>query len=183
MAGMMVYAVPLGILVSGMAWMISTYIRLNHLRRIAGEEWQRWGKITQVRNECLMEFIVYFSGHLPQGDVRPRRLRRIADDSKRVVETYPTPPANDELHHLSASEAQLRHILAAAVQMMAESAEMQADDNLIMLSGRVSLSLFEQDEVTRSFNRCVALYNNAIEAPGVPWVADIFGFSLMEKIS
>lgn len=183
MRGMLVYTVPIGILVAILAWMAGTYIRLNYLRKIAGSAWEHWTRITRARNECLMEFIVYFSGYLPQGDIRPRRLRRLTDDSNRVVDMLPGPPANDELHHLSVSETQLRRILAGAVQLMADSSEMQSDDMLITLSGRVSLSLFEQDEVTREYNRCVAVYNNAVEAPGVPWMAELFGFSLMDKIN
>ena len=63
----MEYAVPVGILVAVLTWIVATYIKLYHLRQEAHYAWMRWGQATQQRNSYLLELSVYLSGSLPQG--------------------------------------------------------------------------------------------------------------------
>lgn len=178
----MEYAVPLGILVAFLAWIVGTFSRLHHLHHMAVVAWNHWSRATRHRNECLSDFTSLFSGYLPQEDIRPRNLRRLTDDSSRALETHPNLPAGDDLRLLSRGEKSLRRVVVSAVQAMENSSNMREDSQLNELSSRVSLSLFQQDELTRNFNRSVGNYNHALTAPGAKFVADMFGFSPLEEI-
>lgn len=178
----MEYAVPLGILVAFAAWIVATFSRLNHLHRMAVQAWARWNEATRMRNACLADFTIIFSGHLPQEDMRPRNLRRLTDDSARALASYQALPGGDDMRLLSRSEKSLRQVVVSAVQTMESSASMRGDTTLNELSSRVSLSLFEQDELTRLFNRSVGDFNLALTAPGARLVAGLFGFSPLEEM-
>ena len=116
----MEYAVPVGILVAVLTWIVATYIKLYHLRQEAHYAWMRWGQATQQRNSYLLELSVYLSGSLPQGDVRPRRLKRLTDDTQRVLALFRDPPPNDELRHLCHAERKLRDIVTGTARAMDE---------------------------------------------------------------
>ena len=178
----MEYIVPLGILVAFLAWIVATFSRLHHLHRLVESAWLRWSKATQYRNECLLDFTVLFSGYLPRGDARPRNLRRLTDDSRRAMVASPELPADEALRTLSHAEKNLRRVVVNAVQIMENSASMREDAELSELSSRVSLSLFQQDELTRVFNRSVGDFNLALSAPGARLVAGLFGFSPLEEL-
>lgn len=178
----MEYVVPLGILVAFIAWIIATFSRLSHLQRMAAMAWSRWSRVTQYRNECLGDFTTLFSGYLPQGDVRPRNLRRLTDDSRRALDAQHVLPALEEVQHLSRAEKSLRQLLVGAVQAMENSALMREDARLNELSSQVSLCLFQQDELTRTYNRSVGNFNTALTAPGASLVAGLFGFAPLEEI-
>lgn len=178
----MEYVVPLGILVAFLAWVIATFSRLNHLHRMVLFAWDKWSRVTQHRNECLGDFTTLFSDYLPQDDMRPRNLRRLTDDSRRVLDTSSALPACDELRHLSRAEKALRSVVVSAVQVMENTAQMREDSRLNELSSQVSLCLFQQDELTRSFNRSVGNFNTALTAPGASLVAGLFGFSPLEEL-
>lgn len=178
----MEYVVPLGILVAFLAWLLATFSRLHHLHRTAMAAWARWSAATQYRNECLVDFTVLFSGYLPREDVRPRNLRRLADDSRRVLDTHQKLPEGDEVRHLSHAEKSLRRVVVSAVQAMEDSAAMREDSQLSELCSKVSLSLFQQDELTRNYNRSVGNFNLALAAPGARLVAELFGFRPLEEM-
>lgn len=178
----MEYIVPLGILVAFLAWIVATFSRLHHLHSTAIAAWAKWSAATQYRNECLVDFTIIFSGYLPQGDVRPRNLRRLADDSKRTLDANHTLPAGAEVRHLSHAEKSLRRIVVSAVQAMEDSEAMRRDSQLAELCSRVSLSLFQQDELTRFYNRSVGNFNLALASPGARLVAGIFGYVPLEEI-
>ncbi len=178
----MEFAVPMGILVAVLAWIIATYFKLNHLRRAAREAWQRWGQATKQRNSCLLELSIHLSESLPREDVRPRRIKRLTDDTQRVLSLFPEPPPNDELRHLSHAERKLRDIVIGTAQAMESDSGMSSDTEFIELMNRVSLSLFRQDETTLLYNTRARAYNVALESPGAQWVADLFGFSALHPI-
>lgn len=178
----MEYAVPLGILVAFAAWIVATFTRLYHLHRMVGQAWERWSRVTRRRNECLAHFASIFSGYLPREDMRPRNLRRLTDDLSRTLEAHPDMPTRDDMRLLSHAEKSLRNVVVSAVQAMENSAIMREDIELNELSSRVSLSLFEQDELTRVFNRSVGNYNLALEAPGARMVAGMFGYTALDEI-
>ena len=180
--GAMEYAVPVGILVAVLAWLIATFFKLNHLRRQAEEAWVRWGQATEQRNTCLMELSIHLSGFLPREDMRPRRMKRLADDTQRILSLFHGPPPNDELRHLSHSERKLRDIVIGTVRTMEENEEMGEDAELTELMDRVSLSLFRQDETTLLYNARARAYNMALESPGAQWVAQLFGFAALHTI-
>lgn len=162
------------------AWIIATFSRLHHLHSAAQGAWARWSEATQRRNECVVDFTDLFSGYLPRGDVRPRNLRRLADDSRRSLDSHRELPALDDVRHLSHAERALRRVVMSAVQAMEDSEAMRQDTLLAELSTRVSLSLFTQDELTRSYNRSVGNYNLALAAPGARFVAGLFGYTPLE---
>ncbi|MCH5284855.1 MAG: hypothetical protein J1E42_04565 [Akkermansiaceae bacterium] len=178
----MEYVVPLGILVAFMAWIVAVFTRLHHLHHVAAEAWVRWSRATRYRNECLAEFTAQFSGHLPREDMRSRNLRRLTDDSSRALDTHPELPEREDIRILNRAEKSLRRVVVSAVQAMENSAPMRGDALLNELSSRVSLSLFEQDEFTRTFNRSVGHYNSALEAPGARLVAGMFGYVPLEEM-
>ncbi len=179
----MEFAVPMGILVAVLAWIIATYFKLNHLRHAARDAWQRWGEATRRRNSCLLELSVHLSEFLPREDVLPRRIKRLTDDTQRVLSLFPEPPSNDELRHLSHAERKLRNIVIGTVQSMENNAGMSTDTEFIELMNRVSLSLFRQDETTLLYNTRARVYNVALESPGAQWVAELFGFSALHPIA
>ena len=178
----MEYVVPLGILVAFAAWIVATFSRLSHLHRMVVSAWAQWALATRQRNECLGDFTLLFSDYLPQGDMRPRNLRRLTDDSRRVLEAQSTLPACDDVRNLSHAEKMLRKVVVGAVQAMEHSARMREDARLNELSSRVSLCLFQQDELTRSYNRSVEHFNLALASPGASLVAGLFGFVPLEEI-
>lgn len=177
----MEYVVPLGILVAFFAWIIATFSRLHHLHSAVLGAWARWSEATRRRNECVVDFTDLFSGYLPRGDVRPRNLRRLADDSRRTLDSHREPPATDDVRQMSHAEKSLRRVVMSAVQAMEDSEAMRQDTALAELCTRVSLSLFTQDELTRSYNRSVGNFNLALTAPGARFVAGLFGFSPLEQ--
>lgn len=178
----MEYVVPLGILVAFAAWIMATFSRLYHLHRLAVYAWSQWSRITRQRNECLGDFTAIFSDYLPQGDMRPRNLRRLTDDSRRVLGAGAPLPGGDDVRLLSRAEKALRSVVVSAVQLMENTTPMREDMRLNELSSRVSLCLFQQDELTRSYNRSVGNFNAALTAPGASLVAGLFGFSPLEEI-
>ena len=165
----MEYAVPLGILVAVLAWGVGTWVRLQRLLHAAEEAWQSWGDGTRTRNERLLEFTLRYSGFLPLGDVRPRRLRCLADDSQRVLTLRDMPlPDTEYATSLSRTEEKMP--------------EMQEDIELHELINDVSHALFLQDELAVAYNRCVSNFNNALHAPGAQWIAAITGIPSLRKI-
>ena len=162
----MEYAVPLGILVAVLAWGVGTWVRLQRLLRAAEEAWRSWGDGTRSRNESLIDFTLRYSGFLPRGDVRPRRLRCLADDSQRVLALRGMlPPDTDDASSLSRTEKDLRFILFNAVETMEKIPEMQNDAELAL-----------------TYNRCVGNFNTALHAPGAQWIAAITGIRSLKKI-
>lgn len=178
----MEYVVPLGILVAFAAWIVATFSRLYHLHRLATFAWERWSRVTQYRNDRLADFTTIFSDYLPQDDIRPRNLRRLTDDSRRVLDTHAELPPGDDMRSLSRAERALRSVVVSAVQVMENTAPMREDARLNELSSQVSLCLFQQDELTRSYNRSVGNFNSALMAPGASLVAGLFGFAPLEEI-
>lgn len=178
----MEYIVPLGILVAFLAWIIATFTRLHHLQNAALAAWCKWSEATQQRNACLVDFTVLFSGYLPKGDVRPRHLRRLADDTRRVLDTHHGLPNGNELKQLSHAEKSLRREVVNAVQAMEDSETMRDDTLLAELCTRVSVSIFQQDELSRTYNRSVGDFNMALTSPGARLVAGIFGFAPMGEL-
>ena len=178
----MEYVVPLGILVAFLAWILATFSRLHHLRSMALGAWVQWSEATRRRNECVSDFTDLFSGYLPRGDVRPRNLRRVADDSRRSLDPPDELPATDRVRRLSHAEKSLRRVVMNAVQTMENSEAMSRDAMLAELCTRVSLSLFTQDELARSYNRSVGNFNLALSAPGARFVATLFGYTPLEQI-
>lgn len=178
----MEYVVPLGILVAFLAWIVSTFSRLHHLQSMAYTAWAKWSAATQYRNECLADFTTAFSDYLPREDVRPRNLRRMADDSRRSLDAHQALPAGDDVRLLCHAEKTLRRVVVSAVQAMEDSEAMRKDAQLAELCTRVSLSLFQQEELTRSYNRSVGNFNLALASPGARLVAGLFGFSPLEEM-
>ena len=179
----MEYAVPLGILVAVLAWGVGTWVRLQRLLHAAEEAWQSWGNSTRARNERLIEFTLRYSGFLPLGDVQPRRLRCLADDSQRVLALRGMPPPDtEEVTNLSRTEKDLRFVLLNAVETIEKMPEMQEDSELRDLTNDVSHALFLQDELALNYNRCVGNFNTALHAPGAQWIATITGIRSLKKI-
>lgn len=162
--------------------MMATFSRLHHLRTMVQGAWAKWSEATQHRNECVADFTDLFAGYLPRGDVRPRNLRRLADDSRRSLDAHHELPATSELRQLSHAEKSLRRVVMSAVQAMEDSEAMRQDSMLAELCTRVSLSLFTQDELTRVYNRSVGNFNLALASPGARFVAGIFGFAPLEQM-
>lgn len=178
----MEYLIPLGILVAFLSWIVATFSRLHHLHNLALAAWSKWSAATQYRNECLMDFTILFSGYLPREDIRPRNLRRLADDSRRTLDISQTLPDVEEIRNLSSAEKSLRRVVVSAVQTLEDSDAMRKDSQLSELCSKVSLSLFQQDELTRSYNRSVGNFNLALASPGARLVAGMFGFSPLEEL-
>ena len=179
----MEYAVPLGILVAVLAWGVGTWVRLQRLLRAAEDAWYSWGEGTRTRNERLVDFTLRYSGFLPRGDVRPRRLRCLADDSQRILALRSMPPPDaDDATNLSRMEKDLRFILLNAVETMEKIPEMQDDIELRELINDVSHALCRQDELALMYNRCVGNFNTALHAPGAQWIAAITGIRSLKKI-
>jgi len=172
----MEYLVSLSLLVAVGAWLAAAYARLNHLYNRVQVSWARWSRAASHKNECLGNFVSVFSGYLPQGDMLPRAMRRWAADSQRVLQATPAVPQPGALEPLETAERNLKRMLDDSLQTLENSPSMRDNERLLELCGAISVSLFQQEELARAYNRLATDYNNAIAAPTGRLVAGLFGF-------
>lgn len=165
------------LLVAVGAWLAAAYARLHHLHSRVQSAWAQWSRATCRKNECLGDFLSVFAGYLPQGDMLPRQMRRWTEDSQRALLAAPTAPPPGGLASLEKAERSLRRMLGDSVQTLENSAPMREDEHLLQLCSAISVSLFQQEEIARHYNRHAADYNHALSAPTGRLVGGLFGFN------
>lgn len=174
--GGMEYIIPLALLVAVAAWLTAVFHRLNHLYGQVQSAWMQWSHATRQRNECLGDFTAVFSGYLPQGDMLPRDLRRLTEDSQRALSSSPQAPMAGAMGAVGEAERALRRVVGDSVQTLESSAPMRENQRLLQLCSQMSVTLFQQEQMARSYNRLAADYNQALSAPSGRLVGGIFGF-------
>lgn len=170
------YLIPLALLVAVAAWLTAVFHRLNHLYGQVQSAWVQWSHATRQRNECLGDFAAVFSGYLPQGDMLPRDLRRLTEDSQRALTASPQAPVAGRMLSMGAAERALRRVVGDSVQTLENSDRMRGNQHLLQLCSQMSVTLFQQEQIARSYNRFAADYNQALSAPGGRLVGGLFGF-------
>lgn len=178
----MQYLVSFALLVAVVAWMVRVYNNLDHLRGVVCSCWGQWRKATHHRNECLTDFAVVFALFLPQGDPLPRNLRRLAADSERSL-ALSREPRWSRLHgFVGSAEHLLRQAVERSVQTVADSPAMRSHEHLQQLCSSMSVSLFQQVQMTNLFNQAAKDYNAALGAPSARFLAPLFGFSAADPL-
>ncbi len=178
----MQYLVSFALLVAVVAWMVRVYNNLDHLRGVVCSCWGEWRKATHRRNECLSDFAVVFALFLPQGDPLPRKLRRLAADSERSL-ALSQEPRWSRLHgFVGGAEDLLRQAVESSVQKVEDSPVMREHEHLQRLCSSMSVSLFQQEQMTELFNRAAKDYNAALGGPSARFLAPLFGFSAADPL-
>lgn len=173
----MQYLVSAALLVAVAAWVVAVFNRLNHLRGEVCGAWQQWITATHRRNECLADFASVFALLMPQGDMLPRSLRRLAADSERSLGASPEPHWGASPGFVGGAEAVLRRVVDDSMVAVENSPLLRAHERLQQLSSQVHLSCYQQEQYTRLFNHMAEAYNNALADPSGRLLAPLFGFA------
>lgn len=175
MAGMS-YLVSLGLLVLVAAWALHVYNRLRYLREQVAQAWAQWLKATRQRNAYVEDFAAAASVVLPRGDMLPRSLRKLAQDSRIALVQATAEGRNAPFLRASLTERELRRVLRRFEPTLDSLGAQPSNEHLQFLGTQVNLLLFHQNQYARVFNRLAADYNTALrELPG-SILAPVFGF-------
>ncbi|MBQ3240442.1 MAG: hypothetical protein IJB00_04570 [Akkermansia sp.] len=169
--------VSIGMLVAVLAWVVSVYTRLFHLRNEVLGAWKQWVLATRSRNEQLGDFAEAFARVLPQGSPAPHRLRSLADDSEHRLREMAEPRwgASGE-SFMPGAEWLLQRALHESMDEAEHLPQMLAHPEFQQLCGLMSMALYQQEHRTRLFNRAAQEYNSALVTPGGRALASVFGF-------
>lgn len=169
--------VSIGLLVAVLAWVVSVYNRLFHLRNEVRGAWKQWILAARNRNEQLDDFASVFAGALPQKDSAFGRIRRLGAVSQQLL------PGLEELRWgaqgealMPQSEWMLQRMLHESVNAAENSPQLKSHLQLQQLCGLMSMALYQQEHRTRLFNRAASEYNAALASPGGRALASVFGF-------
>lgn len=169
--------VSVGLLVAVLAWVVSVYNRLYHLRREVMGAWNQWVQATRSRNEQLGNFADVFARVLPQGSLVPRRLRSLADDSERRLRSMKEPRwGNSGESFMPGEEWMLQRALRESMDEAEHMPQIHTHLEFQQLCGLMSMALYQQEHRTRLFNRAAQEYNSALVSPGGRALASVFGF-------
>lgn len=171
------FLVSIGLLVAVLAWVVSVYNRLFHLRNEVRGAWQQWIQAARNRNEQLDDFTSVFAGALPQENRafgRIRRLGAVSQQLLRGLEELRWGAQGEAL--MPQSEWTLQRMLHESVDVVENSPQLQSHLQLQQLCGLMSMALYQQEHRTRLFNRAALEYNAALASPSGRALASVFGF-------
>lgn len=169
--------VSVGLLVAVLAWVVSVYNRLYHLRREVLGAWQQWVLATRSRNEQLGDFADVFARVLPQESLVPHRLRSLADDSERRLSTMDEPRwGTSGESFMPGAEWMLQRALHESMDAAEHMPQIHTHLEFQQLCGLMSMALYQQEHRTRLFNRAAQEYNSALVTPAGRALASVFGF-------
>lgn len=169
--------VSIGLLIAVLAWVVSVYNRLFHLRNEVRGAWKQWVLATRSRNEQLDDFADSFARALPQDSSAPERLRRLALDSEQMLKEMENSRwGTDAESAVPPAEWQLQRVLHESLDEVEQTPQMQEHLRLQQLCGLLSMALYQQEHRSRLFNRAVQEYNAALVSPGGRTLASVFGF-------
>lgn len=171
----MEYLVALALFVAVASWLLSSYNRLSHLQKHAQASWLQWLHATHQRNEQLEQLAGIFAVCLPQGDMLPRQLRRLAVDSERAIPPLDALPHQDMVEPLDTTERDLRRMVRSSANWVENLMPQHHEATQLYLEMKELLSL--QEKLALSYNQNAAQYNEALEAPTGRLVSGIFGFT------
>lgn len=169
--------VSIGLLVAVLAWVVSVYNRLFHLRNEVRGAWKQWILAARNRNEQLDDFANAFAGALPQDNSASCRILRLGAVSQQLLrglEELRWGPQGEAL--IPQSEWILQRVLHESVDSVENSPQLQAHFQLQQLCGLMSMALYQQEHRARLFNRAAMEYNAALASPGGRALASVFGF-------
>ncbi len=178
----MIYLVCLAMFVILGAWLVSVYSRFNHLYARVQESWKQWADATKIRNSFLGDFTRRFSAELPKDSVLPRDLRRLLEDSSRALQATTKAPEQGGSQLIGKYEKLLRQVMASSVIALENNPVMRDDHRLSALCRDMSVSLVQQDQFARFYNRHAGLYNEALNSPGGRLFGSMMGFSPVERL-
>lgn len=171
----MVYLVCLAMFVIVGAWLVSVYTRFHHLYARVQDSWRQWEEATRARNDRLGDFTRLFSAGLPKDALLPRDLRRLAADSARALRAVALPDQGS-LRQLCEYEKSLRQVMASSVNALENNEVLRDDRRLMSLCSEMSVSLVQQEQFARFYNRHAGLYNEALNSPSGRLFGAMMGF-------
>ena len=172
----MSYLVSLGLLVLVAAWVVGVYNRLRILHSRVAEAWEHWRKVTRRRNACVEEFAAAVSVALPRGDMLPRSMRRLAQDSNLELASATAGRADTATMRAAITERELHRVLRRLEPAMEALGAQPSTEHLQFLGAQVNITLFHQGQHARIFNRLAADYNAALRDTPGRILSPIFGF-------
>ena len=173
----MVILVSIGLLVAVLAWVVSVYNRLFHLRNEVRGAWKQWILAARNRNEQLDDFANVFAGALPQENGAFGRIVRLGAVSRQLLrglEELRWGAQGEAL--MPQSEWLLQRMLHESVDSVENAPHLQSHLQLQQLCGLMSMALYQQEHRARLFNRAASEYNMALASPGGRALASVFGF-------
>lgn len=173
----MIYIVSLGMLVAVAAWLVSVYHKLNFLRGQVQDAWLQWSRVTMQRNERLKHFTASFATCLPVGDMLPRDLRRMMEDSRLALSARPCAPKPGGLKFLRETELGLRQRMGDSVLRIENSEAMRSNADLVQGCREVSDALAMQEQIAKAYDRSAGDYNSALLGASARMVSGVFGFA------
>ncbi|MDO5450652.1 MAG: hypothetical protein Q4F30_07170 [Akkermansia sp.] len=179
----MSYLVSLGLLVLVASWVAAVYNRLSHLRGLVAEAWLQWLLATRQRNACAADFAAAFTLRRPPGDMLPRSIRKLTEDSELSLESATAERNNAGALRAALAEHELAAVFRATFLAVQETDTMVADEQLQLLGSRLSRALFRQEQSARVFNRMAQDYNHALEDVSGRVLGSVFGFSQAGNIT
>mgnify|MGYP003292472670 CR=1 FL=1 len=180
----MSYLVSIGLLVLVAGWALSVYNRLRYMREQVAEAWAHWLKATRQRNAYVEDFAAAVSLVLPPGDMLPRSLRKLAQDSRLALAQATAGRHDSSSLRASHAERELRRVLRRFEPTLESLAAQPSNEHLQFLGTQVNLLLFHQNQYARVFNRLAADYNTALQDVSGRILAPVFGFdeaSMLEQ--
>ena len=169
--------VSIGLLVAVLAWIVSVYNRLFHLRNEVRGAWKQWVLAARNRNEQLDDFAAAFAGVLPQENLTPGRILHLGLASQQFLRELDEPRWGvDGEEFMPRSEWLLQRALHDSVDEVEHTPQLQSHQHLQQLCGLMSMALYQQEHRTRLFNRAAHEYNSALVTPGGRALASVFGF-------
>lgn len=172
----MSYLVSVGLLVLVAAWVVGVYNRLRFLRGRVAAAWAHWLRATRQRNACVEEFAAAVSVALPQGDMLPRSMRRLAQDSNLALASAAAGRSNTAAMRAAITERELHRVLRRLEPTMEALCAQPSTEHLQFLGTQVNITLFHQGRQARIFNRLAADYNAALRDTPGRILSPLFGF-------
>lgn len=172
----MEWLIASGLLVAVWAWVAELCHRLLHLRAGVQGAWQQWVEATHRRNDCLIEVAAALAPALPREDVLPRVLRRLAEDSDRLLREQPQLPWGGVRHAAVLSEAALRRQAQGSWNRVAQQESLQWNEGLRHLRELWEDADAWQRQSERVYGDVAGSYNAALREPPVRALAGMLGF-------
>lgn len=166
----MVFLIALGLFAALMSWFFTAYIHLKELHDDLMDDQNRLLDLIRMRNNFLPDFLARLALNMPEGDMLPRELRRMAEDSNCLVNKVLRDREFVDMACLLHSEVEILTQLHKALQQPSTDAYLEE------LGSRVNSVLTRQIEQGQRYNQMAALYNQTLNTFAGKCVGSMFDF-------
>lgn len=170
-----VIAVLLPLLV--VLWLAGRYARLRYEQARVRRAWAEWEECTHCRNAAMMDFAALLCVLLPSGDLLPRTLRRLAEDSERTLKSAEERPRGKCAFRFPVAETVLRRAFRDAVETMEGSHALKRHERLQRMVAGVNREFQRQDAAVRRFYGAARRFNDSLRGYGNRTAAWLFGYT------